>query len=181
MEHVNNLIAIDLDAKDNEGVTIEEMRKRVNSLPYVMYSSLSVGGKGMYALIPILDENKTDFKGVFNALNKDFKALGLTLDSSCINVNRERYMSYDDNEFWNKECEIYTRKINIPTQVNGHPTRVEINANKPLTEREFKKVRDMVKDIKKINYNSQKIILIRLGWLMQLRMYGEKMEGNFSI
>ena len=102
----------------------------------------------MYALIPILESNKNDFKGVFKALESDFKALGLTLDSSCINVNRERYMSFDDNEYWNKQCEIYTRKINIPTQVNGHPTRVEINANKPLTQREYNKVKSMVEDIK---------------------------------
>lgn len=149
VEHVNPLIAVDIDAKDNEGVTLETMRTKINSLPYVMYSSLSVGGRGMYALIPILDENKNDFKGVFKALESDFKALGLILDSSCVNVNRERYMSFDDNEYWNTKCEIYTKKINIPTQVNGHPTRVEINANKPLTEREFNKVRDIMEDIKK--------------------------------
>lgn len=148
VEHVNNLIAIDLDAKDNEGVTLEEMRTKINSLPYVMYSSISVGGQGMYALIAISESNKNDFKAVFNALNEDFKALGLTLDGSCVNVNRERYMSFDDNEYWNTKCEIYTKKLNIPTQVNGHPTRVEINANKPLTAREYNKVRDMVKDIK---------------------------------
>lgn len=148
VEHVNNLIAVDLDAKDNEGVTLEEMRTKINSLPYVMYSSISVGGKGMYALIAISESNKNDFKAVFNALNEDFKALGLTLDGSCVNVNRERYMSFDDNEYWNTKCEIYTKKLNIPTQVNGHPTRVEINANKPLTAREYNKVRDMVKDIK---------------------------------
>jgi virE domain protein len=148
IKQVNPLIAIDLDAKDNEGVTLETMRTKINSLPFVMYSSLSVGGRGMYALIPILESNKNDFKGVFKALESDFKALGLTLDSSCINVNRERYMSFDDNEYWNKQCEIYTRKINIPTQVNGHPTRVEINANKPLTQREYNKVKSMVEDIK---------------------------------
>ena len=148
VEHVNNLIAIDLDAKDNENITIEEMRKKINSLPYVMYSSLSIGGKGMYALIPILESNKNDFKGVFKALESDFKALGLTLDSSCINVNRERYMSFDDNEYWNKQCEIYTRKINIPTQVNTTLLRGGDNANKPLTAREYNKVRDMVEDIK---------------------------------
>ena len=148
VEHVNPLIAVDLDAKDNENITIEEMRTKINSLPYVMYSSLSVGGKGMYALIPILDENKNDFKGVFNALNEDFTKLGLKLDSSCVNVNRERYMSYDDNEYWNKQCEIYTRKINIPTQVHTHPSKVGENAKKTLTPREFSKVRDMVEDIK---------------------------------
>lgn len=149
VEHVNNLIAIDLDAKDNEGVTLEIMRTKINSLPFVMYSSLSVGGRGMYALIPILESNKNDFKGVFKALESDFKALGLTLDSSCINVNRERYMSFDDNEYLNKQCEIYTRKINIPTQVNTHPSKVGDNANKPLTERERNKIKKIMEDIKK--------------------------------
>ena len=149
VEHVNPLIAVDIDAKDNEGVTLETMRTKINSLPYIMYSSLSVGGKGMYALIPISESNKNDFKAVFNALNEDFKALGLTLDGSCVNVNRERYMSFDDNEYWNKQCEIYTRKINIPTQVNKQALQgLEINANKPLTAREYNKVKSMVEDIK---------------------------------
>lgn len=149
VEHVNNLIAIDLDAKDNEGVTLEEMRTKINSLPYVMYSSISVGGRGMYALIPISESNKNDFKGVFKALESDFKGLGLTLDSSCVNVNRERYMSFDVNEYWNKECEIYTKKLNIPTQVNTTLLRGGENANKPLTKREYNKVRDIMEDIKK--------------------------------
>lgn len=112
VEHVNPLIALDIDKKENKGITLEEMRKKINSLPFVMYSSMSVGGRGMYALIPILEENKNDFKGVFKALESDFKGLGLTLDSSCINVNRERYMSYDKAEYWNTKCEIYDKKKN---------------------------------------------------------------------
>lgn len=149
VKEVNPLIAVDLDAKDNEGVTIEEMRKKINSLPYVMYSSISVGGRGMYALIPIAEDNKNDFKGVFKALESDFNKIGLKLDSSCINVNRERYMSYDDNEYWNTQCEIYDKKISIPTQVNKQPLQgLEVNANKPLTAREYNKVKSMVEDIK---------------------------------
>ena len=57
-------------------------------------------------------------------------------------------MSYDDNEYWNKQCEIYDRKINIPTQVNTHPSKVGENVNKPLTAREYNKVKSMVEDIK---------------------------------
>lgn len=149
VKEVNPLIAVDLDAKDNEGVTIEEMRKKINSLPYVMYSSISVGGRGMYALLPIAEDNKNDFKGVFKALESDFNKIGLKLDSSCINVNRERYMSYDDNEYWNTQCEIYDKKISIPTQVNKQPLQgLEVNANKPLTAREYNKVKSMVEDIK---------------------------------
>lgn len=94
-----------------------------------------------------MEENKNDFKAVFNALNEDFKGLGLSLDGLCVNVNRERYMSYDDKENWNTQCEIYDRKISIPTQVNTTLLRGGDNA-KPLTQREYNKVRDMVKDIK---------------------------------
>ena len=148
VEHVNPLIAVDIDEKDNKGLSIEEMRTKINSLPFVMYSSISVGGRGMYALIPIAEANKNDFKGVFKALEEDFIKLGLKLDSSCININRERHMSYDDNEYWNDKAEIYTKKLNIPTQVNTTLLRGGDNANKPLTAREYNKVRDMVKDIK---------------------------------
>jgi virE domain protein len=148
VEHVNPLIAVDIDEKDNKGLSIEEMRTKINSLPFVMYSSISVGGRGMYALIPIAEANKNDFKGVFKALEEDFIKLGLKLDGSCVNVNRERYMSVDDNEYWNTKCEIYDKKINKPTQVHTHPSKVGENANKPLTAREYNKVRDMVKDIK---------------------------------
>nr|WP_315455924.1 AAA family ATPase [uncultured Prevotella sp.] len=148
IKQVNPLIAVDLDEKDNKGLSIEEMRTKINSLPYVMYSSLSVGGKGMYALIPIAEANKNDFKGLFKALEEDFIKLGLKLDGSCVNVNRERYMSIDKAEYWNTQCEIYTKKLNIPTQVLPHLGRVGVNANKPLTLREKQKVDLMIEDIK---------------------------------
>lgn len=148
IKQVNPLIAIDLDEKDNKGMTLEEMRKKINSLPFVMYSSLSVGGKGMYALLPISESNKNDFKGVFKALEEDFKALGLTLDGSCINVNRERYMSIDDKEYWNTKCDIYTRKLNIPTQAHDTHKRVESSAKTTLTEKDKEKVDLMIEDIK---------------------------------
>lgn len=149
VEHVNPLIAVDIDEKDNKGLSIEEMRTKINSLPYVMYSSMSVGGRGMFALLPIAEANKNDFKGVFKALEEDFIKLGLKLDGSCVNVNRERYMSVDDNEYWNDKAEIYTRKINIPTQVNKQPLQgLEINANKPLTAKDKQKVDLMIEDIK---------------------------------
>ena len=148
IKQVNPLIAVDLDEKDNKGLSIEEMRTKINSLPYVMYSSLSVGGKGMYALIPIAEANKNDFKGLFKALEEDFIKLGLKLDGSCVNVNIERYMSIDKAEYWNTQCEIYTKKLNIPTQVLPHLGRVGVNANKPLTLREKQKVDLMIEDIK---------------------------------
>ena len=182
VEHVNPLIAVDIDAKDNEGVTLETMRTKINSLPYIMYSSLSVGGKGMYALLPIAEENKNDFKAVFNALNEDFKALGLTLDGSCVNVNRERYMSYDDDEYWNTKCEIYTKKINIPTQAHDTHKRVESSAKTTLTEKDKQKVDLMIEDIKanKIQLTKNHTDTLGLGNAIA-NGWGEEGRGIFHL
>ena len=182
VEHVNPLIAVDIDAKDNEGVTLETMRTTINSLPYIMYSSLSVGGKGMYALLPIAEENKNDFKAVFNALNEDFKALGLTLDGSCVNVNRERYMSYDDDEYWNTKCEIYTKKINIPTQAHDTHKRVESSAKTTLTEKDKQKVDLMIEDIKanKIQLTKNHTDTLGLGNAIA-NVWGEEGRGLFHL
>ena len=182
VEHVNPLIAVDIDAKDNEGVTLETMRTKINSLPYIMYSSLSVGGKGMYALLPIAEENKNDFKAVFNALNEDFKALGLTLDGSCVNVNRERYMSYDDDEYWNTKCEIYTKKINIPTQAHDTHKRVESSAKTTLTEKDKQKVDLMIEDIKanKIQLTKNHTDTLGLGNAIA-NVWGEEGRGLFHL
>ena len=182
VEHVNPLIAVDIDAKDNEGVTLETMRTKINSLPYIMYSSLSVGGKGMYALLPIAEENKNDFKAVFNALNEDFKALGLTLDGSCVNVNREKYMSYDDDEYWNTKCEIYTKKINIPTQAHDTHKRVESSAKTTLTEKDKQKVDLMIEDIKanKIQLTKNHTDTLGLGNAIA-NVWGEEGRGLFHL
>lgn len=182
VEHVNPLIAVDIDAKDNEGVTLETMRTKINSLPYIMYSSLSVGGKGMYALLPIAEENKNDFKAVFNALNEDFKALGLTLDGSCVNVNRERYMSCDDDEYWNTKCEIYTKKINIPTQAHDTHKRVESSAKTTLTEKDKQKVDLMIEDIKanKIQLTKNHTDTLGLGNAIA-NVWGEEGRGLFHL
>lgn len=182
VEHVNPLIAVDIDAKDNEGVKLETMRTKINSLPYIMYSSLSVGGKGMYALLPIAEENKNDFKAVFNALNEDFKALGLTLDGSCVNVNRERYMSYDDDEYWNTKCEIYTKKINIPTQAHDTHKRVESSAKTTLTEKDKQKVDLMIEDIKanKIQLTKNHTDTLGLGNAIA-NVWGEEGRGLFHL
>ena len=74
------------------------------------------------------------------------------------------------------------KKINIPTQAHDTHKRVESSAKTTLTEKDKQKVDLMIEDIKaNKNTTHKKIILIRLVWVMQLRMYGEKKEGDFFI
>lgn len=84
-----NIICLDVDAKDNPQTNIEEIRKKVNNLPYTLFSSISVGGKGLYCLVAIDGEEK-DFIPHFKALQDEFSQIGITIDKSCKNLNRLR-------------------------------------------------------------------------------------------
>ena len=154
--HINNIIAIDIDKDDNPTLSVEEMKDIVKKLPYVRYCSLSVGGKGIYCLVPFKKEyaNKDNFKEVFNALQKDFAEMGITIDKSCSNYNRQRYVSYDDNEYWNDKCTLYDKKETI--QPNNRPqislrakegVSMKEGTDRPITQRDKNKLRIVFNDI----------------------------------
>lgn len=123
-----NLVCIDIDAKDNPQLTIEDLRKKVNSLPYTLFSSKSVGGKGLYILIAV-DGEKEAFIPHFKALQNDFESLGITIDKSCKNLNRLRVISNDTAAYYNEKAEIYTKiKIDYP-KVTYKETKPTYKAN----------------------------------------------------
>lgn len=102
---INNLICIDIDKQDNLTI-IDRVPALIKQLSCVAYFSKSVSGTGYYCLVPI---KHTDlFKQHFNALQKDFAEMGITIDKSCSNPNRLRYYSYDNDAYININAEVYT-------------------------------------------------------------------------
>lgn len=157
--HINNIIAIDIDGSDNPNLSIKDMKGIVTKLPFVRYCAMSVGGKGIYCLIPFLKEyaNKDNFKEVFLSLQHDFKKMGIVIDKSCSNYNRARYVTYDDNEYWNDKCVLYDKKTTI--QPNNRP-QISLRAkegvsmkkgadreNRPITQKDKNKLRMIFNDI----------------------------------
>ena len=106
----SNIIAVDIDAKDNTQYSKEELRNKITSFPYVFYCAQSVGGKGYFAIIE-LDGSKDDFKPHFKAIEDDFKTMGIKIDNACKDMTRLRYVSYDDEPYTNMNAIIYTKKI----------------------------------------------------------------------
>ena len=114
IDKYTNLICLDIDEKDNQQLSIEELRQKVNSLPYTLFSSKSVGGKGLYILIAV-DGDKDTFINHFKALQDEFSQMGIVIDKACKNLNRLRVISYDTESYYNEKAEIYTKKkINFP-------------------------------------------------------------------
>lgn len=153
---INNVIAIDIDGQDNPNLSVYNMKEIVTKLPFVRYCAMSVGGKGIYCLIPFKKEyaNKDNFKEVFNALQSDFKELGIVIDKQCWNHNRQRYVSYDTNEYWNDSCVLYDKKLTIPNnnrpQISLRATQgvsMKEGTDRPITQRDKNKLRMVFDDI----------------------------------
>ena len=100
----NPIICVDIDVIP-EGMTIDQLKKKVFELPYVFYVSLSARGEGVFALIYYNKNN--DFLRTFKALEKDFKALGIEIDKACKDICRLRFVSWDVEPLEKEEVEMY--------------------------------------------------------------------------
>lgn len=94
--HSYPVICLDIDKQDNEGMDIETVKDQLISLPWIYYVGLSFGGKGVFALALI--EDSFYYSEHFHAMEDFLKdKLGLVIDRQCSNVNRLRFISYDDD------------------------------------------------------------------------------------
>lgn len=144
----NHLLLIDIDKQDNPSMTIGQIKDIVNNDPYTLYSSLSCGGRGLFAIIPIDDNGKEDdFKAIAKALIDYYKGKGITLDGSCTNPNRLRFISYDDKPYINEKALIYDKRKQDTTPQYKIAERAETAANKVLTDTDLRRFKLMLKDI----------------------------------
>lgn len=133
----NNLICIDIDKKDNP-IVIDTVPQLIKQLACVAYLSKSVSGTGYYCIIPI--KNKMLFRQHFNALEQDFRNMGIVIDTACKNVNRLRYYSFDESAYINTNAEIYTSLIEDPIK---NYTNIDNNKIKPIKISD-KSIKDML-------------------------------------
>lgn len=93
---INPIFVIDIDKDDNPNIdNWNELKTKVAKLPYVFLTSFSCSGRGIYALAYYNNELNTEY--MFNALQNDFKEMGIIIDKNCKDITRLRFISYDDN------------------------------------------------------------------------------------
>ena len=120
IEH-SGFICIDLDGKDNPGMDVEKTKQQLAMCEEMAYIGLSVRGRGLFCVVPIAYPNKHEEH--FLSLQADFKDMGLTIDPSCKDVCRMRFVSYDPYPFVNESAKVYTftkRKPQPPIKHFSH-------------------------------------------------------------
>ena len=104
----SNLLCIDIDKKDNMGVTwFDDLKHEWHNIPQILYAGRSIRGKGWFAIFRIAYPDK--HKAQFEALQQDFASSGLVIDKSCKDVSRMRFISYDPEPYVNEVATLYNK------------------------------------------------------------------------
>jgi hypothetical protein len=104
----SGFICIDIDSGDNPSITdFKDLRNQLSNILNVAYSGLSVSGKGVFCLIPILHTNK--HKEHFEALKICFEKLDIIIDKACSDVSRLRGYSYDEDAYFNENAIVFNQ------------------------------------------------------------------------
>jgi len=134
-------IALDIDANDNPHLTnAEHLRDEVAKIQNVAFSGLSTGGRGVWALVKVSQpERQADH---FEALQADFNAFGITLDSSKgENPNDARFYSYDPGAIIKESFTVYKKLP--PKKIHCQPKkRTRIDYTGDVFEFAIQKVKD---------------------------------------
>jgi len=101
---MNPIICVDIDVIP-EGMTLDELKKKVFELPYVFYVSLSARGEGIFALVYY--NTKYDFLTTFKSLQYDFKLMGIEIDKACKDICRLRFVSWDEDTLEKEDVDMY--------------------------------------------------------------------------
>lgn len=106
----SGLICIDIDAKDNPVMDAEQTKQQLAEFEEIAYIGLSVGGKGLFCIIPIAHPEK--HKEHFLSLQSDFKDMGIVIDNNCKDITRPRTISFDPCPHINENAReyIYTKQ-----------------------------------------------------------------------
>src|ERR1035437_472083 len=146
----SGFMCIDIDFQDNDWITdIEDFKKELSKVINMVYVGLSIGGKGVFCIIPIQYPEK--HKEHFEAFKRDFEEIGIIIDKSCGDVTRLRILSYDVNAYYNENAVVYSKliektKVQIPQK--GNRRIVKSFFNKPVDNMEtFAKVQLIIADI----------------------------------
>ena len=116
LEKASGLIGIDIDYKDNVEI-MNKVPDILRSLPYITYYAKSISGDGYFAIIQI--DNIDTYKQHFLALESEFADYGIILDKSCKDVSRLRFVSYDEQAYYNSNASVYYYVISDTENVSA--------------------------------------------------------------
>lgn len=112
----NGLIAFDIDTDKNPDMVgnYDAYFEAACKVPYTLYAGRSARGKGVWGLFRI--QNTDKFRQHFDAMSDGFLNLGIIIDQAPSSAASIRFISYDENAYYNENAKIYTRLKELPVK-----------------------------------------------------------------
>lgn len=118
-----------------------QLKWQLSRLPFVAYAGLSIGGYGLFLLIPI--ETESLYSEYWRCLQHLFsRHLNITIDAQTKDITRPRFISYDSQPYINENAEVF--KIQLPEKRTTMPFRRYSSSPSSSTEEAVKKCVDEI-------------------------------------
>jgi hypothetical protein len=165
---------IDLDAKDNIGISVIEMKQRLIQLDYVAFISLSASGNGIFALARIQPEKWDDS---IETIITHLERIGLVADKSVLrNPVSLRFITYDTDSYINESAITLTPN----PQKTNHTNAIQSKRDSLVDFSSVKKVERALLEIEceNIDLTNGYENWLRIGFAMADE-FGENGRGYF--
>ena len=106
VEH-SGLVSVDIDGKDNPGADMEQLKKDLATVPQIAYIGLSCRGNGLFCVVPIAFPQC--HAQHYAAIIDYFASEGITIDPSCNDITRTRFVSWDPSPYVNEKAIKFTK------------------------------------------------------------------------
>lgn len=136
---MNGLMAFDIDPDKNKDLIefYDQYFEAVCDIPYTVYAGRSARGKGIWGLFRISGVNK--FREHFEAMKDGFAAMGIVIDPAPSSAASIRFVSYDENGYFNDDALIYSRLKEMPVaekkKLEIHEKQINETDGKVLIQR----------------------------------------------
>lgn len=127
----NGIACMDFDEKDNE-LTAEEMKTVLSKMAEVYYAGLSIGGKGVFAVIRTDNQKVECHSQIIEGIGEIMKGLGLNYDKACKDVSRLRFISYDPSPYFNASSILFKTGIILQPKAKV----IVLKTNRPQAEKD---------------------------------------------
>ena len=123
--HYNGLVCLDFDAKDNPDLTPDQMKAILADINEVAYAARSVGGAGVFAIVPTNNTDPTLHPRLVEILEGLFRKMGLVIDRACKDVSRLRFVSWDEKAWTNPDPAVFdaARWLSVAAQNDERESR----------------------------------------------------------
>lgn len=136
---MNGLMAFDIDADKNPDLAefYDQYFEAVCDIPFTIYAGKSARGKGIWGMFRISNVNR--FREQFEAMKDGFEQMGINIDPAPSSAASIRFVSYDNDAYFNEAAPVYTRIKEIPVkekkELEIHKSNLDNTDGKILIER----------------------------------------------